>query len=74
VVSPHDFIMTTVAKIKQAVKHLPSTDYRKFRRWFEAQDERTWDRQIERDSKGGKFDRLIAEAQSEFRAGVTRKL
>ena len=66
--------MTTVAKIKHAVKHLPSTDYRKFRRWFEAQDERAWDRQIERDSKAGKFDRLIAQAQDEFRTGATRKL
>jgi hypothetical protein len=67
------FPMTAVAKIKQAVQRLPRADYRKFRRWFEAQEDRVWDREIARDAKAGKFDRLVEESVAEYQAGKTTK-
>lgn len=66
--------MTNLEKLEKHVRGLTPEELRKFREWFAEFDARAWDEQIEADSKSGKLDSLVAEAQAEHRAGKTRKL
>jgi hypothetical protein len=62
----------TVAKIetiKKAVEQLSPRELAKFRAWFEEFEARLFDAKIERDAKGGKLDKLMAEARANHEAG-----
>jgi hypothetical protein len=66
--------MTKVEALKSDVQSLTQTELTEFRKWFEDYDNERWDRQIEADSKAGKFDQLEAEALAEFDRGETIEL
>jgi len=66
--------MTTVAEISGAVKRLPKRELARFRKWFADYDAAVWDRQLATDTKTGKLDALIREAQRDHRAGRTKSL
>jgi hypothetical protein len=66
--------MTNLEKLEKHVRGLTPEELRKFREWFAEFDARAWDEQIEADSKAGKLDALVAEAQAEHRARKTREL
>ena len=66
--------VSTIAALQEAVLGLPEEDYARFRAWFSQLDRDRWDHQIEADSKQGKLDFLIAEAQEAKEKGTLREL
>jgi hypothetical protein len=66
--------MTTVKEIEEAVEHLPPNDLNQFRKWFEAFEAASWDRQLEKDAAGGRLDLLAKEALAEYKTGKTSPL
>lgn len=70
----HSTAMTKVQALESEVQNLTSEELAEFRSWFADYDGEVWDRQIESDSKAGKFDQLSAEALAEFERGETTKL
>jgi hypothetical protein len=63
--------MTRVQALASEIQNLTPRELVEFRKWFEDYDNELWDRQIEADSKAGKFDQLEAEALAEFDRGET---
>lgn len=66
--------MTKVQALENEVQNLTPEELSEFRSWFADYDGEVWDRQIEADSKAGKFDALAAEALAEFDRGETTEL
>ena len=66
--------MSELEQLEQRIKKLPPDELAKFRAWFIEFDHLIWDRQIEADSKAGKLDGLIAEAQADYKAGKAREI
>jgi hypothetical protein len=64
----------TIEDLEKAVATLPPDQLAKFRDWFEAFDAARFDETIERDAKGGKLDRLAAQALADHAQGRTREL
>ena len=61
--------MTKVEALEREIQSLTAEELAAFRAWFAEYDWQLWDRQIEADSKAGKFDQLAAEALAEFDRG-----
>jgi hypothetical protein len=53
---------------------LTSDDFTKLREWFLKLEEERWDKQISKDYKSGKFDKLIDKARSELASGKATEL
>jgi hypothetical protein len=64
----------TVKEIERQVKRLPRASLAAFRKWFQKFDSDNWDRQIERDVKSGKLDRVAKEALSSYKAGKAKEI
>ena len=64
----------SVEELEKAIANLPPEQFASFREWFEAFVADEWDRQIERDIKGGKLDKFAEEAIADFKAGRCREL
>lgn len=61
--------MRSFEEIKSDIEALPRREYMKLVHWFSERDWKTWDEEIERDSKSGKLDFLIEEALDEKEKG-----
>lgn len=68
------FDMNKLEQIEKSISELNSDELEAFSGWFDAFQAARWDKQIERDDKGGKLDRLADSALTDFRAGRTRRL
>ena len=66
--------MSEIENLEQKVRSLSSEELSEFRTWFIEYDQQAWDQQIEADLKSGKLDKIISEAQAEFKAGKAREL
>ena len=66
--------MSRLLEIQQEILALPADEYKQFRQWFSELDWKKWDQEIEVDSKAGKLDFLIAEAQDEKEKGTLKDL
>lgn len=66
--------MKTVAEIQQAIAELPEAEYAQLSHWFHERDWEQWDSQIEQDSRDGKLDLLIAQADQAKADGTLREL
>ena len=66
--------MPDVKALEDAVKALPPQDLAEFRRWFAEFDFAVWDGQIEADVAAGKLDRLLEEADEDYKLGERREL
>ena len=64
----------SVDEIEKAITKLSSEDRARLRARLEEMDADAWDRQIERDIKAGKLDKMADEAIAEHKAGLSRKL
>lgn len=64
----------TVKELEKAVAKLSEAELAEFRAWFQQFDMDEWDRQIERDSKSGKMDKLIDQAKRDYAEGNGRDL
>ena len=58
-------MMSKVDELKSEIKSLPEDDFIELRQWFSEMDWKNWDDQINLDSKSGKLDFLINEANSQ---------
>ncbi len=64
----------TVKEIEQQVRKLPRTRLMMFREWFRRFDADVWDRQIERDVRGGKLNKFAREALSSYKPGKAKEI
>jgi hypothetical protein len=60
--------MTKIEDIERAVEQLSPEELARFRAWFEEFDARLFGARIERDTKAGKLDELMAEARANHEA------
>jgi hypothetical protein len=66
--------MRTVEDIQNDIQQLPYREYMRLAHWFSEQDWKSWDDEIERDSRSGKLDFLFDEAMKEKKSGKLRDL
>lgn len=64
----------TVKEIERQVRKLPRTRLMMFREWFQRFDAEVWDRQIERDVRGGKLSKFAKEALASYKAGKAKEI
>ena len=57
--------MSSVAEIEQAIAKLPPKDFVQLERWFDAERNRLWGRELEADAQSGKLRELYKQLQSE---------
>ena len=60
-------------EIKKAIKHLSVEERLDLMQWLDHCADDEWDRQMKRDAAAGKFNRLIKEAETDYREGRTGK-
>ncbi|OIN95006.1 MAG: hypothetical protein AUJ21_04010 [Anaerolineae bacterium CG1_02_58_13] len=64
----------TITELEQAVTQLSEQELSRFRAWFDEYYAQLWDKQIEEDAKSGRLDRIIAEVNEEYNAGLSKPL
>ena len=64
----------TIQEIEQAITELDPDELARLREWFEEYYAQVWDNQIERDAASGRLDKLIAEVDEEYNAGLSKPL
>ena len=57
--------MSSVAEIEQAIASLSAEDFIELARWFDAERNRKWDRQIEEDAQSGRLRDAYQRLQNE---------
>jgi hypothetical protein len=65
--------MTKVQAIEEEIKNLSPSELAELRDWLLEHDWAEWNRQIERDSSGGKLEKLFAKARVDHDAGKSTK-
>jgi hypothetical protein len=63
-----------IEHIERQIKELSPPEFAELRNWVLDQDWQAWDEQIERDLAAGKLDKLIAEADDDFKSGRSREI
>ena len=66
--------MRKIEHIEQQIQELTAGEFKELREWIIERDWKAWDGQIEADAKGGKLDKLIADAQADYASGRAREL
>jgi hypothetical protein len=64
--------MGSIVEIEQAIAKLSPGEFVELERWFDAERNRKWDRQIEADSASGALDFLLKEVDGDIAQGRTR--
>ena len=64
----------TITELEQAVTQLSDEELARFRAWFDEYYADLWDKQIEEDVKAGRLNKLIAEVDAEYDAGLSKPL
>ena len=64
----------SVQEIEKAIAQLPRSEVTELLRWFEEFQGQSWDEQIERDAKSGRFNALVEQAKAEHAAGESKPL
>ena len=57
--------MSSVVEIEAAIAKLPPGEFVQLERWFDAERNRKWDRELEADAQSGKLRELYGHLQSE---------
>ena len=66
--------MTKIEKVEGEIKKLNHSELALFRNWFQDFDSEEWDRQIEKDIRAGKLDKIAERALTAHRAGRSKEL
>jgi hypothetical protein len=61
-------------EIEKQIAQLNPEELKQFSAWFDEYMSDEWDRQIERDVSAGKFDKLVAQLDANFEAGLCKPL
>ena len=64
----------TIQEIEQAITELGPDELARLREWFDEYYAQVWDKQMERDAAAGHLDKLIAEVDEEYNAGLSKPL
>ena len=64
----------TIQEIEQAITELDPDELARLREWFDEYYAKIWDEQIEQDATSGRLDKLIAEVDEEYNAGLSKPL
>jgi hypothetical protein len=64
--------MSSIAEIEQAIVKLSAQEFLELERWFAAERNRKWDKQIEADSASGALDPFLKEVEEDIAQGRTR--
>jgi hypothetical protein len=64
----------SVTEIKAAISDLGPEDRGKLITWLEEYQARSWDAQIENDLESGRLDKVLAEVDKEYEAGLAEPL
>lgn len=64
--------MSSIAEIEQAIARLSPREFSELEKWFDAERNRQWDKQIEADSASGALDFLVKEVDEDIANGKTR--
>jgi hypothetical protein len=65
--------MRKVEELEEQIQKLSREEFAELRNWFLEQDWNAWDVQLEVDAKAGKLDKLVSEAEAEYKSGRARK-
>ena len=66
--------MSKIEELKLTIESLPDDEFKELRQWFSEKDWQKWDKQIEDDTKSGKLDFLIEEANNEKKSSKLKEL
>jgi hypothetical protein len=66
--------MGRLEQIEQQIRELSASEFARLRDWMLEQDWKAWDAQIETDARTGALDKIVSEAQSDFRGQRAREL
>lgn len=66
--------MTELEAIETRIRNLPPEGFKTLSHWFHEFENELWDQKIASDFKAGKFNKLIAKAQTEFSQGKAREI
>jgi hypothetical protein len=66
--------MSKIDQLKAEIESLPSEEFTEIFRWLSEKDWERWDKEIEADSRSGKLDFLVREAQEEKTKGNLKDL
>jgi len=66
--------MTTIEALEKQIQKLSPKELAEFRDWFLEFEWDAWDRQLERDVKAGKLDKLGKKALADHAAGKSKPL
>src|ERR1700744_4760927 len=61
--------MRKVEQIEQQIRELSAGEFSELREWVLEQDWKGWDAQVGSDIRSGKLDKVIAEADADYKAG-----
>lgn len=61
----------SVNEIKKAIEHLSVEERLELMQWLNQSPDDEWDQQMKRDAAAGKFDKLVKEAEVDYREGRT---
>ena len=64
----------SIKEIELAITQLTPKELSQFTAWFEEFQAKAWDEQIEKDIEAGRLDKLIKEAEEDFKAGRCKPL
>jgi ABC-type phosphate transport system auxiliary subunit len=66
--------MSTVQEIESAIEKLPPQEIEAVAKWLDELREQKWDKQISGDAQTGRLDKLMEEAEHDYRAGRCKPL
>ena len=64
----------SVTEIESAITELTSADLAELMSWLENHHAKLWDKQIEEDLDTGRLDKVLAEVDREYEAGLAEPL
>lgn len=64
----------SIQELEQAVVRLNPAELSEFGQWFEEFQQDLWDKQIADDSRNGRLDALIQQANRDFESGLCKKI
>jgi hypothetical protein len=64
--------MRKIEQIEQQIRELSAGEFSELRDWVLEQDLSAWDVKIEADSRAGKLDAFVAEAEADYAADRSR--
>ena len=66
--------MRKIEHIEKQIQELPAGEFGELRDWILERDWKSWDSQIEADTKSGEPDRVLAEARAGYASGRTEEI